>query len=254
MTSDFVMTYTCSNGHSSTEADYCSLCGTRIAGAGAPSAAAPASVGSAASAAAPADAPDDAAAVPADWSCPNCDSDLDAGSRFCEVCGYDPNTGSLPQAPVVQPASPIEPGADTSAPPGRPAAGAGTWVAVVAADRPYYDRNQVTEVQFPLGVPARTIELVPGIDYTIGRRSRTRGTFPAIDLAGPPEDAAVSHTHAGILSKDDGSWELVDHGSTNGTYVNESSDPIASNTPIPLVPGDRVYVGAWTQITIELRP
>lgn len=250
------MTATCSNGHASTESDYCSVCGTIIAGA--PSAASAASAPApSAPAPAPADAPVDASGA-AGSVCPNCASDLDAGSRFCEVCGYDPNTGSLPQAPVVQPADPVDAGTGGSASPaggsGAAADAAGTWVAVVVADRAYYDRNQVTEVQFPLGVPARTIELLPGTDFTIGRRSRTRGTYPAIDLAGPPEDAAVSHTHAGILSKDDGSWELVDHGSTNGTYVNESADPIAANTPIPLVAGDRIYVGAWTQITLERRP
>jgi pSer/pThr/pTyr-binding forkhead associated (FHA) protein len=124
---------------------------------------------------------------------------------------------------------------------------------VVAADRPYYDRNEVTEVQFPVGVPARTITL--GVDQaSIGRRSRSRGTNPVIDLSGPPEDAAVSHTHASLLPRDDGGWELVDHGSTNGTYLNESADPVPPNTPQPLSPGDRVYVGAWTKLTLELQP
>jgi hypothetical protein len=233
-----VTTATCANGHDSVDLDYCSVCGTRIDGA--PSATADVPV-------------TDAGAGGTAAVCPNCDTDLDPGSRFCEVCGYDPTTGSLPQAPVVQPASPA---ADDSADDAgaSPGAGAGKWIAVVAADRAYYDRNQVTEVQFPLGLPARTIELEPGTPHTIGRRSRSRGTFPEIDLAGPPEDAAVSHTHAGLLSKTDGTWELVDHGSTNGTYVNESPTPIAPNTPIPLVSGDRIYVGAWTQITLTQHP
>jgi hypothetical protein len=248
------MTTTCANGHDSTESDYCSVCGTRIEGA---AGAAPVDV-------APA-APDAGAAGSAPGElCPNCSSELDPGTRFCEVCGYDPNTGSLPKAPVVQPADPVDAAGDAA--PADPAAAVpdagaaapapvgGTWVAVVTADRAYYDRNKVTEVQFPLGVPARTITLEPGKSHTIGRRSHSRGTNPEIDLAGPPEDAAVSHTHASLLSKDDGSWELVDHGSTNGTYVNEGPDPVAANTPIPLVSGDRIYVGAWTQITLQHTP
>jgi pSer/pThr/pTyr-binding forkhead associated (FHA) protein len=112
----------------------------------------------------------------------------------------------------------------------------------------------VSEVQFPLGVPTRVIELQAGKAHTIGRYSRSRGTSPEIDLAEPPEDAAVSHTHASLLAKDDGTWELVDHGSTNGTYLNESTDPVAANTPRPVAAGDRIYLGAWTKITIELRP
>jgi len=182
--------------------------------------------------------------------CPNCSSDLDPASKFCEVCGYDPTTGSLPKPPVVQAASPDDPAAADA--PSDPASG--TWVIVVGADRAYYDRNQVAEVQFPLGVPPRVIELpTAGDPVAIGRRSASRGTNPAIDLAGPPEDAAVSHTHASLLREGDG-WSLVDHGSTNGTYVNETTDPVPANTPMPLKAGDRIYLGAWTKLTLELHP
>ena len=193
--------------------------------------------------------------------CPNCSAELDAGSRFCEVCGYDPTTGSLPQAPVVRPAvdplrtpaPPPPPAAPPPPPPGQPPApGAVRLVAVISADRAYYDSNHVSEVQFPLGVPPRAIELPAG-PVSIGRRSRSRGTEPNIDLAGPPEDPAVSHTHASLLPSDDGRWELVDHGSTNGTYVNEAPQPIPANQPVPLSPGDRIYLGAWTRITLEIR-
>lgn len=192
--------------------------------------------------------------------CPNCSAELDAGSRFCEVCGYDPSTGSLPQAPIVRPAidplrTPEPPPAPVMPPPppaqpGVP--GAVRLVAVITADRPYYDSNHVSEVQFPLGVPPRAIELPAG-PVSIGRRSRSRGTEPNIDLAGPPEDPAVSHTHASLLPSDDGRWELVDHGSTNGTYVNEEPQPVPVNQPVPLSPGDRIYLGAWTRITLEIR-
>jgi pSer/pThr/pTyr-binding forkhead associated (FHA) protein len=64
----------------------------------------------------------------------------------------------------------------------------------------------------------------------------------------------VSHTHASLLPSDGGGWSVVDHGSTNGTYVNETTDPIAANTPVPLKAGDRIYVGAWTKLTLELHP
>jgi hypothetical protein len=193
--------------------------------------------------------------------CPNCSAELDAGSRFCEVCGYDPTTGSLPQAPIVRPAidplrTPEPPPAPVTPPPPPPAQpgvpGAVRLVAVITADRPYYDSNHVSEVQFPLGVPPRAIELPAG-PVSIGRRSRSRGTEPNIDLAGPPEDPAVSHTHASLLPSDDGRWELVDHGSTNGTYVNEEPQPVPANQPVPLSPGDRIYLGAWTRITLEIR-
>jgi hypothetical protein len=177
--------------------------------------------------------------------CPHCSGQLDEGSRFCEVCGYDPTTGSLPAAPAVRPAT-APPPAPEPPPLARP------LVAVITADRAYYDSHEINEVQFPLGAPPRTIELPMG-PVSLGRRSRSRGTSPELDLAGPPEDPAVSHTHASLLPKDDGTWELVDHGSTNGTYLNESPEPMPANQPVPVAAGDRIYLGAWTRITLEHR-
>ena len=237
----------CANGHASTERDYCSVCGTKIEGV--PGAAAPAPPSSVSSSSS---SPSGSASSSPGITCPNCSTSVAPDTRFCEVCGYDSTTGSLPQAPVVQSAAP--PSTSSSAASTDPAGVHGTWVAVVTADRAYYDRNKVSEVQFPLGVPSRTIELQAGAAHAIGRRSRSRGTDPAIDLGGPPDDAAVSHIHASLLFGDDGTWQLVDHGSTNGTFVNESPDPVEPNLPRPLAPGDRIYLGAWTRITLELRP
>jgi len=204
--------------------------------------------------------------------CPHCSAELHPGARFCEVCGYDPSTGSLPHvyAPVVRPA--VIPGAAPPAGPNGPVSTSfgtpsgqvaapppvappltGRWIATITADRAYYESHQVGDVPFPLGVPPRTIELPAG-PISIGRRSRSRGTNPAIDLAGPPEDPAVSHTHASLLPSDDGAWKLIDHGSTNGTYYNESLDAVAANMPLSIAPGDRIYVGAWTRITLEIHP
>jgi pSer/pThr/pTyr-binding forkhead associated (FHA) protein len=102
-----------------------------------------------------------------------------------------------------------------------------------------------------VGAPHRVIELPTG-PATIGRRSRRLGTDPVVDLAVPPEDPAVSHTHASLLPGDEGTWALVDHGSTNGTYLNESPEPLPANVPQTVRPGDRIYLGAWTRITLEL--
>ena len=136
----------------------------------------------------------------------------------------------LPAVPTAAP-KPSHPAPVPSSPSGTPRAGAaGRLIAVVTADRAYYDSQQVGEVLFPVGAPPRTIELPAG-PATIGRRSRTLGTEPAIDLAVPPEDPAVSHIHASLLPSDDGTWTVVDHGSTNGTYLNESPEPLTANVP-----------------------
>jgi len=52
----------------------------------------------------------------------------------------------------------------------------------------------------------------------------------------------------------DGSYAIVDRGSTNGTWINDDADPIAANIPMVLGAGDRVHLGAWTTITLRRRP
>ena len=86
---------------------------------------------------------------------------------------------------------------------------------------------------------------------TIGRRSRSRGVEPEIDLSGPPLDPGVSTLHAVLLAAPDGGWDLVDVGSRNGTVVNGHPDPIAPNAPVRLAVGDRIMIGAWTVLTVQ---
>jgi hypothetical protein len=250
-------TAVCPHGHTSVDRAVCSVCGTPIAGSvlsgsdSTPTVGATAAHNAAYTSMLP-------RASASSGTCPHCSAPLDDGSRFCEVCGYDPMTGSLPEAPVVQPAAPapvappaaVAPAAPMSPSLAAPSAATGL-VAVITADRAYFESHHVGDVQFPVGIPPRVIELPAG-QVTIGRRSRSRGTNPDIDLAGPPEDPAVSHTHASLLPTPEG-WDLVDHGSTNGTHLNESLEPLPPNRLVAVKAGDRIYVGAWTRISLELR-
>ena len=56
-----------------------------------------------------------------------------------------------------RPAPPSQPPTSSSGP--AAAARSARLVAVVTADRPYYDSQQVGDVQFPVGAPPRVIEL-----------------------------------------------------------------------------------------------
>ncbi|BCB81010.1 FHA domain-containing protein [Phytohabitans flavus] len=90
-----------------------------------------------------------------------------------------------------------------------------------------------------------------GQQMVIGRRSRSRGVNPDIDLVGPPEDPGVSHVHA-LLVPQEGGWAVVDMESANGTYLNDpNSEPLEPNVPVALKDGDVVYLGAWTALTIQ---
>lgn len=237
-------TYTCpACGAASTTSDYCDSCGAAIG--------APAPAPAPASSPAPAAVPTPAAAA---TRCPSCGAERTPDDAFCEVCGLDFATGKMPAAPPAPaPAS----SASGTGPGSGPAAAVGGspsgWTAVIEADRTFFESNQAETpgaVVFPENLAAREVELV-GDEVLIGRRSDSRGLFPAIDLGGPAPDPAVSHRHALLRRQPDGAWALLDEGSSNGTYLNDDPTPVANGVLTVLHDGDRIHVGAFTTITIR---
>ena len=245
---------TCPDGHESASADFCDTCGMRIEGqpaaTGAPAAAAPG--GS------------------SEQSCPQCGAAKTG--MFCETCGFNYASGTpVSQAPVTQ--APVQPdpgshpyagtasatnvvaGSATAAPPAAEAApqGGPAWTAVVTADRDYFDSviaaggPDAASIEFPSYCPERRFTLA-GQEMRIGRRSASRGLEPEIDLTGPPTDPGVSHLHAVLIAQPDGTWSVLDPGSSNGTQVNGAD--MVTGVPVPLHDGDRVCLGAWTVLTI----
>jgi FHA domain-containing protein len=236
------MSVMCPQGHSSEATDYCDQCGARIGGAPStgPTPAAP-----------PAGAPAGAAAQRV---CPNCKASNEDGPRYCEGCGYDFVTGVMPtlDLPVPAPATGAAAApAPTPVAAASPTAGSG-WEVVVRADRAYYDRNHVDNVPFPVACPERHFDLTAD-RLVIGRRSASRGITPELDLSGAPQDAAISHVHAVLVNDPAAGWTIVDPGSANGTYVNDSTDSIPVNTPVPLHDGDEIHIGAWTTLALHSR-
>jgi len=146
------------------------------------------------------------------------------------------------EAGLVQP-GPVQPS---------PRAGAG-WTAVVTAARAYYDSIRATggpdagAIAFPDYCPERRFPLA-GAEVRVGRRSARSGIDPEIDLTGPPADPGVSRLHAVLIKATDGSWSVVDPGSANGTLVNDTE--IARDQIVPLRDGDRIHLGAWTELEI----
>jgi hypothetical protein len=236
----------CPRGHDSVAADYCDECGTPI---GAPAAPIPKAPILAATVEIAADA------VNTD-PCPDCGTAR--SGRFCEVCGWDFLAETPPnQSPPPLNQSPPPPNESpplTAAAPSR-ASRPGALRVIVSADRAYHTRMAATAapdaetVAFPLFCPDRRFALDGG-QLLIGRRSRSRGIEPDIDLTGPPEDAGVSHAHALLVSTSDGGWSVVDLDSANGTYLNDDTDPIEPNVPVPVKNSDRIHIGAWTTLTL----
>ena len=198
----------------------------------------------------------------------NCPSGHEsADDDFCDVCGFAigpmdvrgaardvhgaaPATVPRPVIPTPQtPRAQQAPRAPRPSTPSGPA-----WTAVVSADRAYYDSVQATSgpgaggISFPDGCPQRRFRLA-GAEVRIGRLGGERdGSDSEIDLTGPPSDPGVSRLHAVLLRGQNGSWSVVDPGSANGTLVN--GDEIARDQIVPLHDGDRIHLGAWTELTI----
>ena len=256
----------CPNGHLSDTADYCDQCGAKIGGdPNAPALAAAGEVGA---------GPSPSAAAGPAIACPACGAPNAEGDKFCEVCGYDmtlgapggvPDPAAAPVSAAAPPAAPAAPPeatsgtgapAPSSSPFSTPAVTSGrafaapTWQAVVVADRDYYDRMQAEEIPFPAVYPDRVFSLTT-LRVVIGRRSASRGINPEIDLSGAPEDPGVSHMHAVLVGSPEGGWTLIDPGSANGTFLNDSTEPIDTNTAVPVADGDRIHMGAWTTLTLR---
>jgi hypothetical protein len=237
-------------------ADYCDQCGAKIGGAplvGGPAMQAPLVDPGPVVAAGPSEGgqPPDPAPVPPlpagppaaateapggpGRTCPVCAMVRVADDRFCEGCGYDFTTAqALGPAPADGPATQA------------------AWEAVVTADRAYYDRVAPDGVEFPSHCPSRHF-LLAGDQIRIGRQSTSRGVQAEIDLSGAPEDTAISHLHSLLIEQADGSYSLIDPGSTNGTTLNDDPTPLAANIAVPIADGDQIHLGAWTTITVRAR-
>lgn len=235
---------TCPSGHDSASDDYCDVCGLPIPAGGG---------GAAAESSATPDAAPAAAADPAAAACPNCQATNPPNALFCEACGYDFTTGSMPR-PFTPP--PIESVLDLDA---KPAAApdaplapplTGGWVAEVWIDPDWYADQESSDplpsAGVPIVVPLKTTSIL------VGRTSRSRGIHPDIDLGA---DNGISRRHCQLTS-DGTRWWVEDLGSSNGTYLGSAigalpEDPIPAGEKREIGPDGRVYLGAWTRLVVR---
>jgi hypothetical protein len=235
----------CPKGHVSTDPDYCSECGLKLADA------------SSAIAAATAIAPDELGAAAGGEPCPVCGTKRVVGARFCEVCRYDFQNASASNAaptppgdgPPNQPPAGNEPKpAALSAP--TPAATAAEpvpqhWDAIIAVD-PALNKNPDPAQPCPQNAPERTFPL--DLDENlVGRRSDKKDIHPELMVADP----GISRRHLSIRRREDGGLLVIELGSTNGTSLNEV--PLEPGIPTPLKDGDQLTLGCWTRMTIRAR-
>ena len=219
----------CPNGHVSGDPEWCDTSGAPLQGGTSP--------------AAPATSPAPRSATPA--PCPHCAALNAVDALFCESCGYDFVTGQRPD-PVMEPvATPVVAVVEAVVETG--------WIVVVEVD-PVWHGLKGELADRPL--PPSSTSTVPIARHVslIGRTSQSRGLRPEVAL---DADSAVSRRHAQLIVDGD-TLSVADLSSTNGTYVlrgdevpTDASTPIASGAPVALHDGDRLYVGAWSRLTVR---
>lgn len=141
----------------------------------------------------------------------------------------------------------------SDSPVARALAEASTWAIELAVDRTWYDEQEGT-AQLPTDDPQLIALRTPSA--LIGRRSPSQNPTPEIDCG---DDGGVSRRQA-QLSSDGKRWWVEDLGSVNGTFIHtlEEQDagrglpdvPIDTGARHPLSPYDRIYLGAWTRLTL----
>jgi len=210
-------TFVCPKQHASTEPDYCSECGAKMAGA---EAAVQSVQPPAPAAVAPSERP----------TCPACGAARDnSGIAFCEVCGCD---FAAPPPVAAAPAS---------NPPQPPPTVSG-WLATLSVDASMHSPGSPDP---PTGIAPSTIALKEPVSL-IGRKSEARAIFPQIPVA---HDDAVSHRHAILQLYASGVLLLRDIGAANGTHLN--GKPIDPMVDYPLKDGDEITLGHWSRISIK---
>jgi hypothetical protein len=203
-------------------------------------------------------APPTAAPAASGDACPSCSTPRVAGARFCEVCRYDFETRAAGPADAAEPAPPAPtptPAASTPTPlaatpvAATPAPATAVepkflrWSIEIAVDPSLYV-DILPGVSPPSGEPLRTFPLdLP--EMLVGRRSDGKGIHPEFML----NDPGTSRRHAKLTRRPDGSYELLDLASMNGTKLNGTK--VEPGVAAVLADGDQVVVGCWTRMTVR---
>jgi hypothetical protein len=241
--------YQCSKGHSSTESDYCSECGTKIQGSLEPI--------SYVNTLDKKISKNTANCI----TCPACSAPHEADSgKFCEICGYNFITKAHGEIPIVEGKN------EEEIEEGEGVKGKGNIEQTVTPSIPVGAQGLAPLLPTPHFLEI-TITVDPSLQSQespeapnqppiilrldkesnlIGRRNEKRGINPEIALN---FDSAISHRHALINRQPDGNFTLRDIDSANGITLNGVE--LTPMVDAVLKDGDEFTLGHWTRIKIK---
>lgn len=240
------MSTTCPNGHESEWADWCSVCGENLGGTS-PGSAAP----SGSSTQSPDPDPPASTPAPDGPTCSNCGEIAHPDDAFCEVCGYDFASGTLPVLVEATPAA----AAPAASPDAQPAGPRTPLTVTVTIDTEFFSATTAdVELALPDPLPAAAEIVLEASRNLVGRHSESRGILPEIDVEALTSDPGVSSRHLMFERTDSDIWTFTDLGSTNGTYLSSeaTADPITAGAALPVNDGLQIWLGAWTRLDLSL--
>jgi uncharacterized Zn finger protein (UPF0148 family) len=214
------MIYQCPKGHQSTDSDYCSECGTLIG----QSKIVNVEPVQTPTSNKPSGAPQEI--------CPDCGTPREGNGRFCEVCRHDfqDNKTGMAEAIVAsqQPSKPVE---DIKPADKEKIVRESAVEPVKAVEAEAYvvsqklnilisvDRDKASSWDGDSPIKPDTKDRVFPLDLDenlVGRRSQGKGVYPEIEI----NDPGVSHRHLKFIKQPDGSFDVLELGSSNGTELN----------------------------------
>lgn len=252
------MTYQCPKGHQSTDSDYCSECGALIGK----------------SKISEVDKVQDNGMANLGTSsagtgeiCPDCGAPRVLDSRFCEVCRHDfqENKTGVAEVIVAAQQSVVKKEESVKQETAQPKSEASSVKASQALTDKVEENIRIIEklnvVISVDTVKASTCDIETSIkpdktdrtfpldlaENLVGRRSAAKGIFPEITI----NDPGVSHRHLMFIKQQDGSFAVLELGSSNGTELNGSSLEPGVTTPIKS--GDELTIGLWTKLKLVSR-
>ncbi|MFD2796678.1 FHA domain-containing protein [Promicromonospora vindobonensis] len=158
-----------------------------------------------------------------------------------------PSSGGAPAPSSGSAPAPAPGGGGLTAP---PVPGDDTWVAEIWVDPDWYAHERPEDPMPSAGLPG--LVTLRQRSLLVGRPSQSRGIRPDVDCGSDP---GVSRRHC-QLTTDGLRWWVEDLGSSNGTFVAATGDPLP-DTPLTqgvrkeIEEGDRIFIGAWTRLVIR---
>lgn len=172
-------------------------------------------------------------------TCPYCGAEIRPGDNFCLSCGKLLAVPNAPSAAEAEEATMLGSPLPVATPNADQQQDSDYEGATMMA--PPHGRTVENPGHFVLS-SYKDKEIENGTSYGLDKVVTTIGRAPENDIVLLDEDKVISRYHA-TLRYENGTYQLIDNGSSNGTSVN--GQQIDKQSPRPLQDGDHVTVGEY---------